>query len=107
MESLEECGEVDVLKSVSSMRQDRGGMVQNKSQYVFIHMVSTFLHILLFNCVHILSDAYYYDDLPYFLSNQSLYQYGLWLERTKAPMKSFLVGDFPDSGSHTKLLDED
>jgi protein tyrosine phosphatase len=75
MESLEECGEVDVLKSVSSMRQDRGGMVQNKSQYVFIHM--------------------------------SLYQYGLWLERTKAPMKSFLVGDFPDSGSHTKLLDED
>ena len=39
MQQLEETGEVDVLKIVSTMRQDRGGMVQTKDQYVFIHQV--------------------------------------------------------------------
>ena len=39
METLEESNEVDILKTVSTMRQDRGGMVQNKGQYLFIHKV--------------------------------------------------------------------
>ncbi len=39
MQQLEETGEVDMLKVVSTMRQDRGGMVQTKDQYVFLHQV--------------------------------------------------------------------
>ena len=39
MQQLEEAGEVDVLKIVSTMRQDRGGMVQTRDQYVFLHQV--------------------------------------------------------------------
>ena len=39
MQQLEEKGEVDVLKIVSIMRQDRGGMVQTRDQYVFLHQV--------------------------------------------------------------------
>ncbi len=31
---------VDVLRVVSTMRQDRAGMVQTKDQYRFIHQVS-------------------------------------------------------------------
>ena len=37
--SLEESGEVDILKLVSTMRQDRGGMVQSRTQYIFLHKV--------------------------------------------------------------------
>lgn len=40
MQQLEETGEVDVLRIVSVMRQDRGGMVQTKEQYLFLHQVS-------------------------------------------------------------------
>lgn len=39
MQQLEETGEVDILKIVSAMRQDRGGMVQTKEQYHFLHKV--------------------------------------------------------------------
>ena len=39
MQQLEETGEVDVLRIVSVMRQDRGGMVQTKEQYLFLHQV--------------------------------------------------------------------
>ena len=46
MQAYEDTGEVDVLKVVSTMRQDRGGMVQNKNQYIFIHKVSaSYAHI--------------------------------------------------------------
>ena len=31
---------VDVLKTVATMRQDKGGMVQTKEQYLFLHKVS-------------------------------------------------------------------
>lgn len=31
---------IDVLRIVSTMRQDRAGMVQTKDQYRFIHQVS-------------------------------------------------------------------
>ena len=37
--SLEDSGEVDILKLVSTMRQDRGGMVQSRTQYIFLHKV--------------------------------------------------------------------
>lgn len=37
--SLEDSGELDVLKLVSTMRQDRGGMVQSRTQYIFLHKV--------------------------------------------------------------------
>ena len=39
MKELEENETVDVLKIVASMRQDRGGMVQTKEQYFFLHQV--------------------------------------------------------------------
>ena len=41
MQQLEEKGEVDVLKIVSTLRQDRGGMVQTKDQYLFLYQVSS------------------------------------------------------------------
>ena len=43
MTQLENEGEVDMLKIVSTMRQDRGGMVQTEQQYVFLHQVCTCL----------------------------------------------------------------
>lgn len=39
MRELEEKSRVDLLSIVSAMRQDRGGMVQTKDQYVFLHKV--------------------------------------------------------------------
>ena len=39
MQQLEEEGQVDLLKIVSTMRQDRGGMVQTRDQYAFLHKV--------------------------------------------------------------------
>jgi receptor-type tyrosine-protein phosphatase R len=40
MQQLDEKGEVDILKIVSTLRQDRGGMVQTKDQYLFLYQVS-------------------------------------------------------------------
>lgn len=34
---------IDVLRTVSTLRQDRAGMVQTREQYRFIHQVSTLL----------------------------------------------------------------
>ena len=39
MKHLEENREVDILKIVSMLRQDRGGMVQTVSQYHFVYKV--------------------------------------------------------------------
>lgn len=39
IQELEATGEVDILRIVSTMRGDRGGMVQTKDQYVFLHKV--------------------------------------------------------------------
>ena len=39
MRHLEENNEVDILKIVSMLRQDRGGMVQTISQYHFLYKV--------------------------------------------------------------------
>lgn len=39
MTQLEKEGEVDIMKIVSTMRQDRGGMVQTEQQYIFLHQV--------------------------------------------------------------------
>lgn len=47
MQQLEEKGEVDVLKIVSTLRQDRGGMVQTKDQYMFLYQVRVFTKIKL------------------------------------------------------------
>ena len=41
MTQLEREGGVDLLKIVSTMRQDRGGMVQTEKQYVFLHQVGS------------------------------------------------------------------
>ena len=39
MQQLDKEGEVDLLRILSSLRQDRGGMIQTKEQYVFLHQV--------------------------------------------------------------------
>jgi protein tyrosine phosphatase len=39
MRELEEMRSVDVVRIVASLRQDRGGMVQTKDQYIFLHKV--------------------------------------------------------------------
>ncbi len=39
MQQIDEQGEIDVLRILSSLRQDRGGMIQTKQQYVFLHQV--------------------------------------------------------------------
>ena len=39
MRELEETHAIDILRIVANMRQDRGGMVQTKDQYVFLHKV--------------------------------------------------------------------
>ena len=39
MQQLEEEGQVDLLKIVATLRQDRGGMVQTRDQYIFLHKV--------------------------------------------------------------------
>ena len=51
MQQLEETGEVDVLKIVSTMRQDRGGMVQTREQYHFLHQVCTCVCVCVCVCV--------------------------------------------------------
>ncbi len=38
-QQLNQNGEVDVLKILSSLRRDRGGMIQTKEQYHFLHKV--------------------------------------------------------------------
>lgn len=40
MQQLDEEDEGDIMHILSSLRQDRGGMIQTKEQYVFIHQVS-------------------------------------------------------------------
>ena len=44
MKELEEMQCVDILRIVSNLRQDRGGMVQTKDQYVFLHKVCQWLN---------------------------------------------------------------
>ena len=39
MQQLDKEGEVDLLQILSSLRQDRGGMIQTKEQYIFLHQV--------------------------------------------------------------------
>lgn len=47
MRELEDTKTVDVLKIVANLRQDRGGMVQTKEQYLFLHKVSVVCRV---NC---------------------------------------------------------
>ena len=53
MKQLEENMTVDVLKIIATMRQDRGGMVQTKDQYVFLHKVGCkiLFNIILYSSV--------------------------------------------------------
>ena len=48
MQQLDEKGEMDILKIVSTLRQDRGGMVQTKDQYLFLYQVSLVPEIFIF-----------------------------------------------------------
>lgn len=52
MHQLEEDGKIDVLGIVSSMRQDRGGMVQTLAQYIFLHEVYILRLESLLSCMH-------------------------------------------------------
>ena len=78
MRELEEMGQVDVLRIVSSMRQDRGGMVQTKDQYVFLHRVR--------NQQLIPSDHTHIELIDFSLTTsthlQLLYDYAQWITRT-------------------------
>ena len=62
MKHLEENGEVDILKIVSMLRQDRGGMVQTISQYHFVYKVIAMnqyiglFHTRIFLCLQLLYD---------------------------------------------------
>ena len=47
---MENENKVDVLRIVSSLRQDKGGMVQTKDQYVFLHKVNNATSLLTANC---------------------------------------------------------
>ena len=40
MRELDKTGSVNVPKVLSTIRQDRGGMVQTKEQYAFVYQVS-------------------------------------------------------------------
>ena len=40
LQEIDANGSCDVLRIVSSMREDRGGMVQNQVQYLFVYEVS-------------------------------------------------------------------
>lgn len=41
MQQWDEEGEADLLRILSLLRQDRGGMIQTKEQYIFLHQVRT------------------------------------------------------------------
>jgi receptor-type tyrosine-protein phosphatase R len=41
MQQFDQEGEMDLLQILSSLRQDRGGMIQTKEQYAFLHKVNT------------------------------------------------------------------
>ena len=40
---------VDIMRTVSSMRQDRAGMVQTKEQYRFVHQVGRLAALIMHN----------------------------------------------------------
>ena len=42
MRQYEDCGRVDVFKTVSQLRQDRAGLVKTKEQYAFIYQVTLY-----------------------------------------------------------------
>ena len=50
---MENENKVDVLRIVSSLRQDKGGMVQTKDQYVFLHKVKFSLQILMAHNINV------------------------------------------------------
>lgn len=50
MRQLEENNKVDILRIVSTLRQDRGGMVQTVSQYHFVYKVGLSSQYLLYKC---------------------------------------------------------
>lgn len=56
MQQFDHEGEIDILQTLSSLRQDRGGMIQTKEQYVFLHkvhqnLVHAALHVLSGNAI--------------------------------------------------------
>lgn len=42
IQQLDQEEEIDILQILSSLRQDRGGMVQTNEQYVFLHKVQKY-----------------------------------------------------------------
>lgn len=72
MRQLEEENTVDILKIVSMLRQDRGGMVQTLTQYHFVYKVG-FTISKLTECHGVL------------LYLQLLYDYACHLQRTSSP----------------------
>ena len=75
MRDMENENKVDVLRIVSSLRQDKGGMVQTKDQYVFLHKVTTCMKSL----------AQFYHDLL-----QILYDYAMQIGRVSTEGLGFV-----------------
>ena len=44
MRQLEDNMTIDALKTLATMRQDKGGLIQTKEQYTFLHKVSNRNH---------------------------------------------------------------
>lgn len=74
MRELEECNHVDVLRIFHSMRQERGGMVQTKDQYVLLHKVGPATVTNTYSNLHI-HDVYL----------QVMYDYGKRIGLTDIP----------------------
>ena len=68
MQELEASRRCDVLQMVWLVRQDRGGSVQTKDQYIYIYMVNLLFCILAS-----------FHSIRMFLSIKALYAYGTYL----------------------------
>lgn len=84
MRQLEETNEVDILRIVSVLRQDRAGMIQTPSQYLFLYRVCS-----------IYANHYESQDILFL---QLLHDYGCYLQRISSSHLQQLE-EFPNDTS--------